>query len=161
MNTYQIAWACYVAGGLGCGLAAWLLFRRFGRAWGHFFMVTVWVLLLTPYAMDAEQMIMAPAVVILVMEFLINGFDSVKPIAMLLTGVWLVALIVSLGYQLLTRRFFRTEAPAEYHDFESASGTEVRKTRRQPRDYQDPLNHEESLARRELLDGEIPLRAER
>ena len=65
METYQIAWAAYIVGALGCGWATWLLFRRFGREWGHFFMVSVWAVLLTPYAMKVEPMVMAPALFIL------------------------------------------------------------------------------------------------
>jgi len=160
VNTYQVAWAFYIAGGLGCGFAAWFMFRRFGRVWGHFFMVTVWALLLTPYAMDAEHMVMAPALFILVMESLINGFDTVKSIAVLLAGVWLVALVLSLIYQLLTRRFIRDPEPEpDYHDEDDEP--QPRRVRRQPRDYHPDMSREESRARHDLLKGEVPMRAER
>lgn len=165
MTAYQTAWAFYIAGGLGCGLAAWLLFRRFGREWGHFFMFSVWALLLTPYAMDTAEMVMAPAIFILAMESLTNGFSAAKPIALLLAGVWLVSLLVSLIYQLLTRRFVRRAAPVgeDAQDDDDLDTPPLRRGRRQPRDYQEDgtLSRDERLARDELLAGEVPLRAER
>ena len=36
MTDYQYAWMMYLIGAVGCSLAAWLLFRRAGRAWVHF-----------------------------------------------------------------------------------------------------------------------------
>lgn len=146
MNSYELAWTLYAVGGFGCGLAAWFLFRRFGREWGHFFMVTAWVLLLTPYAMEAEKMIMAPAIFILVMDGLVNGFETVKPITLLLLGVWLIALVLSLIFQLLTRAKAKKAEP-QVSTNKRVSNTE--------------LSREEKQARDELLDSEIPLRAER
>lgn len=143
MNGYQLAWTLYALGGVGCGIAAWLLFRRFGREWAHFFMVSAWVLLLTPYAFEAEEMVMAPAIFILVMDGLADGFDTVKPITILLLGLWLVALTISLLLLLVSRRsakpkkMLSEKAPA------------------------DALSKEEVEARDELLEGEMPLRAER
>lgn len=144
MNAYQLAWTLYIFGGLGCGLAAWLLFRRFGREWAHFFTITALVLLLTPYAFEAEQMIMAPAIFILVMDGLADGFDSVKPITMLLLGIWLIALVLSLVFQLLTR-----------------PKVKVRTSKPAPASSDTLLNEEELEAREELLEGELPIRAER
>jgi hypothetical protein len=143
VNGYQLAWTLYALGGFGCGVAAWLLFRRFGREWAHFFMVTAWVLLLTPYALEAENMVMAPALFIIVMDGLTNGFDTVKSITMLLLGLWLVALVVSLLFLLTARHFAKPivrvpgKLPAE------------------------ELSDEETQTREELLEGEMPLRAER
>lgn len=141
MESYQLAWTLYVIGGLGAGWAAWLLFRRWGRAWGLIFMTTVWVLLLTPYALDAETMTMGPALFILVMDGAANGFDTVKPIAVLLLGLWLVALIVSLLFQLL---FWRRKP------VHSASHLPT-----------NDLDEEEQLAREDLLNTREILRAQR
>lgn len=147
MESYQLAWLLYSLGGLGCGLAAWFLFRRFGREWGHFFMISLWVLLLTPYALD-ETMTMAPAIFILIMDGLVDGFDSVKPITMLLLGLWLIGLILSLLFQLASRRS-RSKPPPP-------------KQRRSRRPLPaDELDLDEQVARDELLEGDIPLRAER
>lgn len=143
MNGYQLAWTLYALGGLGCGIAAWFLFRRFGREWAHFFMVSAWVLLLTPYAFESKEMVMAPAIFILVMDGLADGFDTVKPITILLLGLWLVALTISLLLLLISRRFSKPKKPV----FEKTSA--------------NTLSNEEVLARDELLEGEMPLRAER
>src|SRR5690606_1692251 len=93
----------YVLGSIGCGIAAWLLFRRWGRTWSHFFVVTVLALLLTPYALDTETMIMAPALFIVVFGLLQEGVDAVMPAITVLLGVWLAGLVVSLFIQLFTR----------------------------------------------------------
>src|SRR5690606_1610713 len=93
----------YVMGSIGCGIAAWLLFRRWGRAWSHFFLVTVLALLLTPYALDAEVMIMAPALFIIVFGLLQDGVDAVMPVITVLLGVWLVGLVISLLVQFFMR----------------------------------------------------------
>jgi len=84
LTEYQYAWMIYIAGAIGCCLATWLLFRRAGRAWGHFFVITVMVVLLTPYAIDAEKMIMAPAVFSLAFGFIEGGLTAVKPIIKLM-----------------------------------------------------------------------------
>jgi hypothetical protein len=143
----QLAWTLYIIGGLGCGLAAWFLFRRLGREWAQIAALSVWVLLLTPYALDAETMTMAPAVFILIMDGLTNGFDAVKPIGVLLLGLWLVCLIISLLLQLLARGLRKSKV--------SPAVTPSRRTARAD------LDKEEMIARDELLHHEIPLRAER
>lgn len=103
MDGYEFAWTMYVLGSIGCGIAAWLLFRRWGRAWSHFFLVTVLALLLTPYALDAEVMTMAPALFIIVFGLLQDGVDAVMPVITVLLGVWLVGLVLSLMVQFFTR----------------------------------------------------------
>lgn len=94
----------YGVGALGCTLATWWLFRAAGRAWVHFFVITVMVLLFTPFAIDAEHMTMAPALFSLTFGFLDGGLTGVKPIIKLLLGIWAGAQVLSLIYQLLTRR---------------------------------------------------------
>ncbi len=141
MEPYQLAWTLYVIGGLGSGWAAWLLLRRWGRAWGLIFMVTVWVLLLTPYALDAETMTMAPALFILVMDGVANGFDAVKPIAVVLLGLWLVALIITLLLQLVFGR-----------------GRSAKAVQHLPA---DDLDEEERTAREDLLNSRETLHARR
>lgn len=103
MTDYQYAWMMYLIGAVGCSLATWLLFRRAGRAWVHFFVVTVMVVLFTPYAIDPETMTMAPAIYTLVFGYFDGGFIAIKPVVKLMLGIWIGALILSLLYQLLTR----------------------------------------------------------
>lgn len=170
MTDYQYAWMLYLLGATGCVLAAWLMFRRFGRAVTHFFVISVIVVLFTPYAIDAEKMTMAPAVYTLLFGFLDGGFVSVKPVLKLMLGLWGCALILSLIYQLITRN-------------QGAANHELPENRRQPArqkrsqtyaeddepdfDYSPQarranssrgLSREERIARDELL-SEEPIRA--
>jgi hypothetical protein len=158
MTEYQYAWMFYGVGALGCCLAAGLLFRRAGRAWVHFFVITVAVILATPYALDAESMIMAPAVFGLVFGFMIDGFPAVKPSIKLMLGLWLGALVLSLIYQLLTPRRADNQAPAEYDNYEEDEEEEL--PAYHPEKVRGLSRHEQS-ARAELLRGEEPMRAVR
>lgn len=156
LSESELMWVIYIAGALGCCLATWLLFRRAGRAWVHFFVITVMVLLLTPYAIDSETMLMAPAICSLIFGYLDGGFEAVKPVIKLMLGIWAIALVLSLVYQLLTRhRQVSMPAPSpaiqqnEYHD-----PTDVLLSPRAPRH----LSDEENRARDDLLHEE-PIRA--
>lgn len=171
MTDYQYAWALYLIGATGCVLAAWLLFRRFGRAVTHFFVITAMVALFTPYAIDAENMTMAPAVYTLLFGFMDGGLISIKPVLKLMLGLWGCALILSLIYQLLTRNRHRgDQAAAETHPDRSR-----RQNRKQAYSENDEpdftygaearransnrgLSREERIARDELL-REEPIRA--
>lgn len=167
MTDYQYAWGLYLIGATGCTLAAWLLFRGWGRAVTHFFVITVMVILFTPYAIDPETMTMAPAIYSMLFGFLDGGFVSIKPILKLLLGIWGSALILSLIYQLLTRN--------RHHTRHQAADVYSRQSRRnayvqddEPAfDYDAParrsnssrgLSREERIARDELL-REEPIRA--
>jgi hypothetical protein len=157
ITEFQYAWMAYIAGALGCCLATWILFRRAGRAWVHFFVITVMVLLLTPYAIEAETMIMAPAIYTLFFGYLEGGFIAIKPVVKLMLGIWAGALLLSLVYQLLTR-YKGVVSPNpqvsledDYHD-----PADVLLTPRNSRH----LTEEERQAHQELLDEE-PIRAVR
>jgi len=168
MTDYQYAWMMYAIGAVGCSLATWLLFRRAGRACVHFFVITVMVILFTPYAIDAESMIMAPAVYTLLFGYMDGGMVVIKPVLKLMLGIWLGALILSLIYQLLTRHrgYSRAAVAPDYY-----------RKGQQPKTYQQPqddythspsarrsanrgLSLEERIARDELLHEE-PIRAVR
>lgn len=168
MTDYQYAWGLYLIGATGCTLAAWLLFRGWGRAITHFFVITVMAILFTPYAVDAETMTMAPAVYSMLFGFMDGGFVSVKPILKLLLGLWGGALILSLIYQLLTRnrRDPHYQAP-ETHSRHSRRNTHNTHNDEQDFDYDTParrsnssrgLSREERIARDELM-REEPIRA--
>lgn len=158
LTEFQLMWLIYGAGALGCALATWMLFRRAGRAWVHFFVITVLVLLLTPYALEveAQHMMMAPAIFTLAFGYLDGGFIAIKPVIKLMLGIWVFALVLSLVYQLLTRnRQSPVVAPQnppadeEYHD-----PSDVLLKPRSPRQ----LNPEEREARDDLMNEE-PIRA--
>lgn len=146
MDGYALAWIIYGMGALGCGAAAWLMFRRFGREWASFFCVSVLALLLTPYAVDAEQMLMAPAIFFIVFEAITEGFESVIPIIMVVSGVWLAGLVISLILHLIARRLFRDSPTPVYQPVPSRH-----------EDVEDVHDvHEDDLPTHD-----IPLRAER
>jgi hypothetical protein len=103
LTDYYSAWAVYLLGATGCILAAWLLVRRLPRAFVHFFIITLMVLLFTPYAIDSKTMILAPGIVCLGYGLIIDGFTSVKPVLKTMVLFWTIAMVLSLVYQLLTR----------------------------------------------------------
>lgn len=105
------AWVIYVAGGLGCTLATWWLFSRW-RPLAHFFSITVAVLTLTPYAIDAQTMTMAPALFSLFFGIVEDGMKSTIPVMKLLLGIWAVLQVLSILYQLLTRHKAEDTKPA-------------------------------------------------
>jgi hypothetical protein len=165
MTEYQYAWALYLAGALGCSFAAWLLFRRLGRAVGHFMVITVMVLLFTPYAIDADKMIMAPGIYTLVFGYIESGLGAIKPLLKVMLGIWAIAQVLSLIYQMLTRgRGAREEE--EYRPFQQEAygqqdnhhdNNHQRYTYRNGKSGRG-LSREENLARDELLHEE-PIRA--
>lgn len=166
MTDYQYAWVFYLIGATGCSLAAWLLFRRAGRAWAHFFVITVMVILFTPYAIDAESMTMAPAIYTLFFGYMEGGFVVIKPLLKLMLGIWIGTLILSLIYQLLTRGRAHADDEVTYEDYRGNSPNSHSeeddydyspKTRRSAN---TGLSREERLARHELLHDE-PIRAVR
>ena len=157
MTDYQYAWMMYLIGAVGCSLAAWLLFRRAGRAWTHFFVITVMVLLFTPYAIDPETMTMAPAIYTLVFGYFDGGFVAIKPVIKLMLGLWGGALVLSLLYQLLTRGNTR---PAVRHESSASHRQSVKDDEYAESAYyaNRKLTREERIARDELLHEE-PIRA--
>lgn len=163
MTEYQYAWMLYLTGALGCSLATWLLFRRAGRAWVHFFVITVVVILFTPYAIDADNMTMAPAVYSLLFGYMDGGFVIIKPVLKLMLGFWIGALVLSLIYQLLTRakeksmpggyRKEKTSVEYKHPEVDDDYSVNARRTASTR-----GLNREERIARDELLQEE-PIRA--
>lgn len=161
ITEYQYAWALYLVGALGCSLAAWLLFRRLGRAITHFMVITVIVLLFTPYAIDQEKMIMAPGIYTLVFGYFDGGFLSIKPLLKVILGIWAIAQVLSLIYQMLTRhRRPKQEEyhPYQQHPYEDEEDYRYSQPRNNDRNSGRGLSREERIARDELLHEE-PIRA--
>jgi hypothetical protein len=159
-SDYQIAWGAFVLGGLCCSIATWMMFRPLGRAWAHFFVITVLVLLFTPYAVDGEKMIMAPGIFHLAFGFFDSGFVVIKPVVKLMLGIWAIAQVLSLIYQLLTRNWVKSSESADDVPVYDKTSS-----------YDDPadilmsssvrdLSYTERAARDELL-SEVPIRATR
>lgn len=100
MSGYTIAWIMYGAGALALLASLWRLLRRAGREWRHLVLVSAAVLLLTPGPMAVEEStLIAPALFVLVLDGLFDTPGSASGSGFILLGVWLGALILSLGYQ--------------------------------------------------------------
>lgn len=160
MTEYQYAWALYLAGALGCSLAVWLLFRKLGRAVTHFMVITVMVLLFTPYAIDQEKMTMAPGIYTLVFGYMDGGFVVIKPLLKVMLGIWAIAQVLSLIYQMLTRN--RRPKQEEYYPYQQNAYEDddhyAYNQQRTERNSGRGLSREERVARDELLHEE-PIRA--
>ena len=169
ITEYQYAWALYLLGALGCTLATWLMFRRLGRAVTHFFVITVMVLLFTPYAVEADNMVMAPGIYTLAFGYLDGGMIVIKPLLKVMLGIWALAQILSLIYQILTRGARSRRQHNEYRPYQQStayqqSGYEqdddydYSQQRAAARNSGRGLSREERMARDELLHEE-PIRA--
>ena len=160
MTDYQYAWMLYLVGAVGCSLATWLLFRRAWRVVVHFFVITVMVILFTPYAIDAETMTMAPAVYTLVFGFMDGGYSAIQPVVKLMLGFWGGALALSLIYQLLTRGHKYIEPQEDSHKAQARNHREDRYAESARRNSSRALSREERMARDELLRDDRPARGD-
>ncbi len=101
---YTLAWIVYLVGALALLIAAWRVTRGFRREWRHLLLVSAAALLLTPGPMAVgETMMLAPALFVLVLDGLFDTLDSASRAGLIMLGVWLLALVISLIFQLLVR----------------------------------------------------------
>lgn len=101
---YTIAWLVYVVGALALLAVTWRITRSARREWRHLLLVTVAALLLTPGPIVVEdQLFLAPALFVMVLDALFDTLASASRSGLILLGVWLVALVLSLVYQLVVR----------------------------------------------------------
>lgn len=102
---YTLAWLAYIAGALALLLTGWRITRSMKREWRHLFLATVGALLLTPGVIWIEQQgsVWAPALFILVLDGLFETGEMASQAGLTLLGVWLVALVLSLIFQLVVR----------------------------------------------------------
>lgn len=163
MTPIQYAWIIYGAGSLGCAIAAWWMFLWAWRFVRYSMVATVLVILCTPYAIDPQTMVMAPAIYTIVFEGLAMGLDSIKPLIKLMVGIWLIAIILVLMFVLLTRRPSYTESDDPKARRTSSKQKRISNTKRKTKEHERPydrhLTREERQARSELLEGEVPIRA--
>lgn len=162
-TTLQYAWVIYLAGSLGCTIAAWWMFLWAWRFVRYAAVVTVMTLLFTPYAIDAETMTMAPAIYTLVFEGMSQGLPAIMPLIKVMVGIWLIGILLVLVFVVLTRgpkgdrstsrnSSSRHSRRPEHH---GGRRHEVPVTRSGSRG----LSQDEYDAREELLKGEVPIRA--
>jgi hypothetical protein len=163
LTTIQYAWIIYFAGSVGCTIAAWWMFLWAWRFVRYAAVVTVAVILFTPYAIDPKTMLMAPAIYTLVFEGISQGKAAIMPVLKLMIGIWLIAIILIGVFVALTRK-------QSYQNFKSRDPEPPvkQKSRRLEhhagRRHENPvrrrgLSRDEHEAREELLKGEVPMRA--
>jgi hypothetical protein len=158
INDYYYAWAVYLAGAVGCSVAAWLFIRGLPRAVVHFFVITVMVLLFTPFALDAKNMVLAPAILFIAYGAITEGFASIKPVLKTVIIIWAVAIVFSLIYQLLTRNWYKSRMERRLEE-EAEDYYELEDDRDVPGF--DPKRNGFYPPKHTSLPGEIPIRAER
>ncbi|WP_286805146.1 hypothetical protein [Marinimicrobium sp. UBA4209] len=101
---YTLAWIVYLVGALALLVTAWRVTRGFRREWRHLLLESAAALLLTPGPMLVDDAVfLAPALFVLVLDGLFDTLDSASRSGLIMLGVWLVALVISLIFQLLVR----------------------------------------------------------
>ncbi|MDO3383883.1 hypothetical protein [Gilvimarinus algae] len=113
MDKQLIAWSVYLAGGVLLGLFGWRITRGLSRYWRHFLLVSYAVLVFTPFSLNLADKpdAYAPALFIAVLNTLFQGAEAGLDAAVTLALIWVVALVISLVYLLLTGRRKRPPEP--------------------------------------------------
>lgn len=106
MENLSLAWVVYLAAGLVLGLFGWRITRPLSRYWQHFLIVSYAVLVFTPFSLNLPEQpnAYAPALFIAVLNSLFQGIEAGLDAAVTLALIWVVALIVSLVYLLISGR---------------------------------------------------------
>ncbi|WP_111643266.1 hypothetical protein [Marinimicrobium alkaliphilum] len=111
MYTSLTAWLVYLIGALALVAVVWRMTRSVRRDWHYLSVVSVAALLLTPAQIDSINNYWAPALLTLVLDLVFGSVtdESTGQSVLLLIIVWLLALMASLVFLLLTRG--RASAP--------------------------------------------------
>jgi len=106
MDDQTLAWLVYLAGTLVFGLVLWRFTRRWSRVWRHLILVSYTVLALTPFSLQLEEpaTAYAPALFIVALNTLFQGWESALDAAIILVMMWILALVISAVYLVLTRK---------------------------------------------------------
>ena len=165
LSTMQYAWIIYFAGSLGCTIAAWWMFLWAWRFVRYAAVLTLMTLLFTPYAIDPQTMLMAPAIYTLVFEGISQGLPAIMPLIKVMLGIWLIGVILAAVWVFLTRDIDSKKPVQPNTPPRSARlprRAEHENTKRQDdirRASSRGLSRDEYQAREELLKGEVPIRA--
>ncbi|MCP8899035.1 hypothetical protein [Gilvimarinus xylanilyticus] len=114
MDKQMLAWCVYLAGGVLLGLFVWRITRNWSRYIRHFLLVTYAVLVFTPFSLNLADKpdVYAPALFIAVLNTLFQGEDAGLDAAVTLALIWIVALVVSMGYLIASSFWRRPKAVA-------------------------------------------------
>jgi hypothetical protein len=106
---YLIAWILYGLAAVIMSVVAWLLLRRY--LWREFaYLLECWLLAIffTPARVLADQDIMAPAIIVFVMDSMTidptAGIRALIPLFMAMTGMLVVAILLMVIYRIRRRR---------------------------------------------------------
>lgn len=106
---YLIAWTLYGVAAVVMSIVVWLLLRRY--LWRELaYLLECWLLAIffTPARVLADQDIMAPAIIVFVMDSVtINPTEGIRaliPIVMAMAGMLVVAVLLSVVYRIRQRR---------------------------------------------------------
>lgn len=105
MYTSTMAWLVYLIGAVALVAVVWRLTRNARRDWRHLSVVSVAALLLTPAQIDSVNNYWAPALLTLILDMAFGSVtdESTGQSVLLLVIVWLLALMASLVFLLMTR----------------------------------------------------------
>jgi hypothetical protein len=106
---YLIAWILYGLAAVILSVVAWVLFRR--HLWREFaYLLECWLLAIffTPARVLADQEIMAPAIIVFLMDSVTidptAGIRALIPLVMAMTGMLVVAVLLIVVYRIRQRR---------------------------------------------------------
>jgi hypothetical protein len=73
-NEYLIAWSAYIAAGLGCCVVWWKITSfMINRGWRDLSRGLVLVMIFTPWFVDESRNFYAPALIVLIMDLMLEG----------------------------------------------------------------------------------------
>jgi len=126
-ENYQLAWMFYLAGSALGLIVFWRMLRAL--PWGEFkqlLLVSLAAVLLTPVIADPEQLFLAPAWLVFMLQFMFEGPEAAArggmPLLISWASVLVLALCLQVGYRYYRQRkaaraaqFATTEEEAEQH----------------------------------------------
>jgi hypothetical protein len=105
-NEYLIAWSAYIVAGLGCCVVWWKITSFImNRGWRDLTRGMVLVMIFTPWFVDESRNFYAPALVVLVMDLLLEGAKGgLQGGLVLLISLFLMLSMLTLRLVLRRRR---------------------------------------------------------
>jgi hypothetical protein len=106
---YLIAWILYGLAAVILSVIAWVVLRRFVlRELAYLLECWLLAIFFTPAKVLVEQEIMAPAIIVFVMDTLTidptAGIRALIPLVMAMTGMLIVAVLLSIVYRIRLRK---------------------------------------------------------
>jgi hypothetical protein len=106
---YLIAWILYGLAAVILSVIAWVVLRRFVlRELAYVLECWLLAIFFTPAKVLVEQEIMAPAIIVFVMDTLTidptAGIRALIPLVMAMTGMLIVAVLLSIVYRIRLRK---------------------------------------------------------